>query len=112
MSITRIRVQLQEGHNDIQSVTNERIGLTFLEIAMAVRTLHENTRDLFPKKNDQVAYDNAVERLCAELGRARSGRFIAQSAGNQFREKFQATRGGKTATYRIDIEVAGPIAVA
>ena len=112
MTVTRIRVQLQEGHNDLHSVTNLRHGMTYLEVAMAVRTLHANTCHLFPKRLDQIAYQRVIDRLCATLERAMRGRFAGKTAGNQFREQFPATREGKTAIYRVDVEVTGPLATA
>jgi len=86
--------------------------LTFLEIAMAVRTLHANTQGLFHKDVDRTAYGAAVDKLCNKFERARNTHFVAQTAGNQFREEFWATRNGSRAIYRIDVEVAGPIAPA
>jgi hypothetical protein len=111
MSATRIRVQLQEGRNDLKSVTLTRHGLSYLDVAMAVRTLHENSEDLFPKRNDREAYRRATDNLVRTLYRAMTGRFQAVSAGNQFREQFQATREGRTAIYRIDVEIMGMLAV-
>jgi hypothetical protein len=112
MTPTRLRVQLQQGLTNLDSVLNTRAGLTFLEIAMAVRTLHANTRDQFPKKIDQMAYDRAATKLVTTLEQAMQGRFEPRTAGNQFREEFWATRNGKRALYRIDVEVKGPIAAA
>lgn len=110
MAPSRIRVQLQEGHNDLHSIKNSGHGLTYLEVAMAVRTLHENTCDLFPGKIDQVAYERATNKLCQKLERAMKGQFAGRTAGNQFREQFSATRNGKRRTYRIDVEITGPLA--
>lgn len=111
MSATRIRVQLQQGHHDLKSYTLTRHGISYLDVAMAVRTLHENTEDLFPKRNDREAYRRATDNLVKTLYRAMTGRFQVVSAGNQFREQFQATREGKTALYRIDVEFTGTLAV-
>ena len=110
MTPTRIRVQLQQGRTDLGSVTNARVGLTYLEIAMAVRTLNANTRDQFPKKVDQMAYDAAANKLVRTLEQAMNSKFEARTAGNQFREEFWAAREGKRALYRIDVEIAGSVA--
>lgn len=109
MPQTRIRVQLQEGHNDLKSITNAGDALTYLQVAMAVRTLHDNTADLFPKKSDQLAYKSAADRLCQKLKQAMEGKFLAVTAGNQFREQFQATRDGRAKLYRIDVEINGEL---
>jgi hypothetical protein len=109
---SRIRIQLQTGSTNIKSVTNEGLGLTYLQVAMAVRTLHANTCDLFSKKTDQIKYEQAANTLCQTLERANNGRFEGRTAGNQFREEFWATRNGKTAMYRIDVEIKGSLATA
>lgn len=106
---TRAVAQLQEGHNHLDSVKNQREGLTFTEVYMLVLTLHARTEGLFPNRTDQDAYRRAVEKLREHLARASRTQF-SSTGGNQFRETFQATRDGKRRTYRIDIEVSGRLA--
>ena len=109
MSETRIRVQLQEGHNDLHSVTNRGPTITYLQVAMALRTLYENSVDLFPRKSDQGSYRRAVDRLCDKMKQARDTKFEPSTGLNQFREEFTATREGKTRRHRVDVEITGPL---
>lgn len=113
LSPTRVVVQLQEGHDHLDSVKGSRVGMSSLHLAMMVRALHANTCDLFAR-SDQDAYERAVERLCATLHRAmtsRFGRTGTNMGGNRLRETFQASRVGKRATCRLDMGGAGQLSL-
>jgi hypothetical protein len=111
MPQTRVVVQLQQGTNHLDSVkmvaTPPQDTIHWIQVAMMVRTLHARTCVLFGK-TDQAPYLRAVDAICRKLETAMRTRFQA-TGGNQFRETFSGAHAGKRATYRIDIEIAGPI---
>ncbi len=111
MSQTRVVVQLQQGTNHMDSVkmvaTPPQDTIYWIQVAMMVRTLHARTCGLFGK-TDQAPYKRAVDAICRKLETAMKTRFQA-TGGNQFRETFSGAHAGKRATYRIDIEIAGPV---
>ena len=114
MSQTRVVVQLQQGTNHIDSVKMvaswPQEAVHWIQVAMMmVRTLHARTCGLFGK-TDQAPYQRAVDAICRKLETAMKTRFQA-TGGNQFRETFSGAHAGKRATYRIDIEIAGPVYV-
>ena len=82
------------------------ISVSFLTVAMMVRTIAENAvgHRVFSKKKDGEACIKAAFKLVETLERAMNGKHSAGD-GNIYREEFRAHENGKLATYRLDVEV-------
>jgi hypothetical protein len=104
----RAVVQLQTGRNHLDSINAQREPLSYMDVLLMVYTLHARTEPLFSDA-EQGRYKQAVEKMRQTLAKARETSF-RKTGGNQFREEFRARYQGKEVTYRIDIEVSGPLA--
>jgi hypothetical protein len=101
--MTKVRVQLQTGTNNIHSIAHGRDGLTYLEVAMMLHQLFEVTAPGFSAA-EQKKYQDAITGLRGDLHRAMLQNFT-KTHGNQFRGNFRARYKGKEAQYRVDVEV-------
>ncbi len=104
-----MRVQLQTGNRDVvPSLVMHGDVITYLQVAMMVRTLAETTVgwNVFTRKRDGEACIDAAFKLVRALERAMDGNHFAGD-GNVYRETFKATEKGRPAQYRLDVEVRG-----
>ena len=100
----RIRVQLQQGNTDIDSVAPGPGAISADEAIKALSRLSKNNKDYKPDAEWQKELASAIKDATAWVKRVKSGGgLVPRGSGNVISIKFKFDRK----EYRIDIEVQG-----